>query len=773
MKMTDSQQPTTGRKNFFSAYIRPAWGIRILLFLFVVTATAYSLVIPAGEGVDEMPHFSYIRYVQQEKKLPIQPYGDNQQPLRVWMGHHPPLYYAFGALVSFWVDTSDYGEVLPANPHFVWAENDPSNGWNVHLHFPEDRFPFRGTILAIHCLRLWSVVMGALIVLAVYKTTRRLLPHYPWVAVTAAGISAFHPALLFMSSTVHHDILMSLIYALSFWWMVAALRRPADAPPLSGWYGAAGGLLLGAGLLTKLSALSLLPLFGLTLLFVGRQRQWTEAVRLGAPLFAVGLALSGWWYWRNWRLYDDPLAWEMFLTVFAHMERQESYSWAIFRHEFLGQLYRTFWGAFGYMHITLPAGARHFFWTASGLAALAGIWAIIRRRRAWLSRNQWQAWVVLLAAIVLVLVSFVRLSFSMLGAGQGRYLMTLLVPLSLLLAVGATQWVGFRRARLMAMTLTPALFIYALAVLFVFVRPLYPWPETASPADIPPEAAVAVVYGDMLELTALELQPPVVAPGEAAELVMYWRALGSERPDLFLNLQLLDRYGNLLVRDTFWPIASSSTIYWDPADIYVSRRPIHLPQTALAGPGNIIIGVQRGREGEALPVQRRDHDQSPTVFPVTARFLIGRESVLTEEELAQPATRHILLGDQITLVNYDLTVARPEAGQPGHLDLALYWRTAEPLARNFTVFVHLIGPDGRLVSQQDNEPNAGQYPTSHWSPGDIISDPYRLPLPAGLPPGEYALMAGMYEWPSLERLPVTVDGVAAGDVVLLDKIRIE
>jgi hypothetical protein len=48
-------------------------------------------------------------------------------------------------------------------------------------------------------------------------------------------------------------------------------------------------------------------------------------------------------------------------------------------------------------------------------------------------------------------------------------------------------------------------------------------------------------------------------------------------------------------------------------------------------------------------------------------------------------------------------------------------------------------------------------PPSSWPPGAVFGCPVTIELPAGLPAGDYRLVAGVYLWPSLERLPVLVD----------------
>jgi hypothetical protein len=88
------------------------------------------------------------------------------------------------------------------------------------------------------------------------------------------------------------------------------------------------------------------------------------------------------------------------------------------------------------------------------------------------------------------------------------------------------------------------------------------------------------------------------------------------------------------------------------------------------------------------------------------------------------------------------------------------------MARNYTVFNHLVGPAGQVVAQTDGEPVGGARPTSGWLPGELLEDNYAILLPEGLPAGEYALRVGLYLWPELTRLsvdsadrPVVAEGI--------------
>jgi len=131
----------------------------------------------------------------------------------------------------------------------------------------------------------------------------------------------------------------------------------------------------------------------------------------------------------------------------------------------------------------------------------------------------------------------------------------------------------------------------------------------------------------------------------------------------------------------------------------------------------------------------------------------------------------IVLGEQMRFLGYDLE----GSATPGTtLSLTLYWQALAPPKQNYTIFVHLIGPDKTLIAQQDAPPMSGSYPTSRWVVGDILSHQVTLVIPAEALPGKYGLFTGMYAYPDIRRLPVASDRPHAQDgLIWLQSIRIE
>ena len=83
--------------------------------------------------------------------------------------------------------------------------------------------------------------------------------------------------------------------------------------------------------------------------------------------------------------------------------------------------------------------------------------------------------------------------------------------------------------------------------------------------------------------------------------------------------------------------------------------------------------------------------------------------------------QRVCLGEHIRLLGYTLVVEGApldgRAVRPGEsLRLMLHWTATGVPDEDYSVFVHLLGPDGTLVAQQDNPPLGGTYPT--FSVGD-------------------------------------------------------
>jgi len=132
-------------------------------------------------------------------------------------------------------------------------------------------------------------------------------------------------------------------------------------------------------------------------------------------------------------------------------------------------------------------------------------------------------------------------------------------------------------------------------------------------------------------------------------------------------------------------------------------------------------------------------------------------------EIPRPTDRELLPGLQ--LLGYGV---RQHGGHwQEWARLRLWWRAPAGLAEPFKVSARLLNGDGLVVAATDGEPVSGAYPATAWRPGEIVADAYEIPLPAGLPPGDYVPLVIVYdpatgaEKGRVELAPVTLQGSGA------------
>jgi hypothetical protein len=105
----------------------------------------------------------------------------------------------------------------------------------------------------------------------------------------------------------------------------------------------------------------------------------------------------------------------------------------------------------------------------------------------------------------------------------------------------------------------------------------------------------------------------------------------------------------------------------------------------------------------------------------------------------------------------------PHAG--GTLCVELDWRALKKPAGDYTVFVHLVDPNGQVVAQTDIQPQGGFAPTSQWAAGIPQIDRHGLILPKNLAPGDYTVRLGLYR--SDDQTPLRV---TQGDNLMPDNL---
>ncbi len=239
--------------------------------------------------------------------------------------------------------------------------------------------------------------------------------------------------------------------------------------------------MVGLAALSKLSGLLLGGLALLTLLILARrQRSWGFLLRGGLVVAGVALAVAGWWYWRNWRLYGDPLG---LSAMFAALPARAELAGAAELMALAPGVWRSFWAVFGWFNVVADAWV---YWLYSGLA-LAGVlgwlWIAFVRRRVWRGSLRWVPIALLVLWTGAVTISLVR--WAQINYPQGRLLFPAIAAVTPLLAVGLLGWWPMAWQRWVTGVIAAGMLALAVSAPFVWIEPIYMPPALlgAVPAD--------------------------------------------------------------------------------------------------------------------------------------------------------------------------------------------------------------------------------------------------------------------------------------------------
>ena len=587
--------------------------VKLLLIVvcYLALATTYSVVTPLGEGPDEPGHAAYVFFLAQTGRLPDQ--RANEVPGE---GHQPPLAYLLALPAALWLPAAERRYEQPGNLRFVWAGGAQPN---AVAHGTSEFWPWRGPVLAWHLMRMFSVACGGATVALTYALAKALqraerrATIRSWqsaIPLLAASLVAFNPQFLFIGGLVNNDALLAALCALTLWLCVhGSLQRGP-------WHAAALGAVLGAALLTKQSALVLVPVIvlaggwglatgvsGLPSSPAPQRREWQ--VRNLLITFGVAALVCGWWFVRNWQIYGDPLGLAAFQAEFQ-TQAFDSTNVAAWQAG-LGQLFSSYWARFGWMNVSPPVA---LLWAFAGLVTLSifGWIAAVRR----ISQRGLVLALVLIATTFVWLILFARTAG--LVAWQGRLLFPAASAIAVVLAFGLAGAVSALERRVALpqsawLLLPTGMAALALWLPFGVIRPAYP-PQTLTEtvALARPLTAVHVRFVPTDEPGAELRGWALVGPAQASatlELTLLWHALGRQRHDWTVFVHLVDPQGKTVFADNRQPRAGAfPTGQWNTGDWIEDIRTFTLPPTLAPGTYHIQIGMYNA-EGtlERLGVQ--------------------------------------------------------------------------------------------------------------------------------------------------------------------------
>lgn len=387
----------------------------VLLFVAVVAVyvaigSLYAALTPAWQVPDEPAHYNYVRSLAEGQGFPVLEHGDYDQayleqltskrfppdlpidPL-TYEDHQPPLYYLLATPIYLLFD----GALLP--------------------------------------LRLFSVVLGASLLVVTLGTVKAIFPGRPALGLMAAAFVAFVPQHVAMTAGVNNDTLAELAVGGTLW----ALMVYLDAPRPSPW---PVGLLVAAALLTKTTAYVVVPV-ALGAVFLRGRREEKDllwALEQLAWIAVPAILLSAPWFIRNGLTYgwSDPLGLAQHKAVVEGQPRSAewlaAYGWRGLLIRMARTTFQSFWGQFGWMAVPLPGRVYQILLLFSALLAAGFVIWLVRGRGCQSERVLPRcALLALSAALTFSAFLWYNLTFVQ---HQGRYLFPALIPIATAVALG-------------------------------------------------------------------------------------------------------------------------------------------------------------------------------------------------------------------------------------------------------------------------------------------------------------------------------------------------
>jgi hypothetical protein len=243
-------------------------------------------------------------------------------------------------------------------------------------------------------------------------------------------------------------------------------------------------------------------------------------------------------------------------------------------------------------------------------------------------------------------------------------------------------------------------------------------------------------FGTGIVLLGADDWPATVHPGEKFTVRLYWQVNESAAAQPLEMTVAPPGSAGSSARRTRFQIPGDLSV---PAVIHTD---VDLALAADSGLGRHVIALrdEAGSELELGTVEvagwRRTREAQGNIRDIRATF-----------------------GSAIELIGVTSpSVVNAAPGQT--LTVPLVWKALQPPEDEIARFLHILGPDGRLVAQRSGAPCAGRdealpddaCPSTSWLPNETLIDSVQVTLPSDLPPGRYNLATGWYDPATLERL---------------------
>jgi hypothetical protein len=494
----------------------------VLLLATLFNGLVWSVATPPLHGPDENYHFSYVQLLANERTLEVRPdrWFKEELGLLMQVGQYHIRGISEGRVKT--LDLSDHikieQQIEALKNSSVQSTYHNHDGWMfrrlrifVAYHPPiyyaviagaHKLLSHQSILVRLLAGRWISVVLSLVSVWAAYRIGENLWPRTPARTVLLGVLVSFQPMHTFVTSIVNNGALEIALFSL----LLLVTLEVVDHG-LTVKRGVQIGLIVGFGLLTRISFLASLPVLGLLLLWQWGTRWYDKSWRTGLVAWmgagALTAILAGWWYVDKFSgagrvLVDTFRAGEPTLEIplLSYLIR---YGWLTIYRSVL----KMYWGNFGWLHTPIPDNLRTVLILLTVIAAWSGGWWLLRKAVASADRESRVA-VFRFALLGLAALAFVAFytyldyRFARRGSAfgiQGRYFLPPIAGQMAWFLVGLSVAVPARIVKLWQWLLGVGMVVLNGYALYAVVVPRY-YPVNAL-MEFPRQAALLQPLGPL------------------------------------------------------------------------------------------------------------------------------------------------------------------------------------------------------------------------------------------------------------------------------------
>jgi hypothetical protein len=627
--------------------------------------------------------------------------------------------------------------------------------------------------LAARISQLVSALGGLLTVIFTYAWAKLLLPAHPRVHAFAAALVAFNPLFVYLSVTTTNDV-WAVAGATVLAWSGAWLARHPRSRPLAV-FGI--GCLCGLALLTKYSA-GLGALAGVAAFVLLRAdfntkntKKYEEHkedkslrdlrvhsnVLLRAVAFIAGMVLTaGAWYGTNLLVYGELIPMRAAALVLPGLLRETPLSWGETLAALPGLL-TQYWGVFiG----TVDADVYYAFMLLLCGLGLAGL-LMVRRP---IEREMRDAILICLIWGVATVASVLLWTRNIGFGGHARLLLVGSPAIALLLTLGwrtlAQRLMPARWRRVLPPALLSLIVLLPLLPVPVFLRN-YAQPATVTLDATKLDRVIQAGYDEGMTLAGADLPDgPFLSPQEPMPLTLYFKTDAGVDGFYTLFIHLVDPISDkvLYAFDGVPFGGRHPTRQWRAGESFADSYDIALPAD-FAAKVTSTLRLVAGFYPFGQPDQRLTaHDGAGK--PLGGEVLLAQVRILDDAAPSPTAN-----SSATALAEWDNGIAMTSANmreEPDAVTLQTTWQAQSLINGDYTLFVHLLDAEGKLIAQQDQQPQGGLLPTSVWQAGELINEAIVVNVPADKAGQWTTALIGLYD-PASGQRPKRMSGSAESE----------